>query len=327
MFDAMVGRIPVMDVSPVVAGGSYPAKAAVGEPFLVSALVFREGHDALNADVVLTDPQGRRQPWVRMHKDPDGVDLWTAEVAADSPGPWTFEIEAWSDPVATWRHNAEIKIPAGIDVELMFLEGALLLERAAAGLPKKSPARAVLADAVKGVKDTSRPDQVRYAAAVSPAVDEVLAQHPLRDLVTTDGPYRFVADRERALFGSWYEFFPRSEGAYVDAEDRHGGLRHVPHRGRAARGRRRDGLRHHLPPAHPPDRRGQPQGPQQHAHPGPGRPGVAVGDRLQARRPRRRAPRPRDARRLRRVREAGQGGRPRGRPRPGPAGRARTTPG
>ncbi len=218
MFDAMVGRIPVMDVSPVVAGGSYPAKAAVGEPFLVSALVFREGHDALNADVVLTDPQGRRQPWVRMHKDPDGVDLWTAEVAADSPGPWTFEIEAWSDPVATWRHNAEIKIPAGIDVELMFLEGALLLERAAAGLPKKSPARAVLADAVKGVKDTSRPDQVRYAAAVSPAVDEVLAQHPLRDLVTTDGPYRFVADRERALFGSWYEFFPRSEGAYVDAK-------------------------------------------------------------------------------------------------------------
>jgi starch synthase (maltosyl-transferring) len=216
MFEAMVGRIPVMDVSPVVAGGTYPAKAAVGEPFTVSALVFREGHDALNADVVLTDPQGRRRPWVRMHKDPAGVDLWKAEVAADSPGAWTFEIEAWSDPVATWRHNAEIKIPAGMDVELMFLEGALLLERVSAGLPKKSPARAVLADALRGVRDTSRPDPVRYAAAVSPAVDEVLAQHPLRDLVTTDGPYRFVADRERALFGSWYEFFPRSEGAYVD---------------------------------------------------------------------------------------------------------------
>ena len=217
MFDAMVGRIPVMDVSPVVAGGKYPAKAAVGEPFTVTALVFREGHDALNADVVLTDPQGRRRPWIRMHKEPEGVDLWAAEVVADTPGTWTFEIEAWSDPVATWRHNAEIKIPAGIDVELMFMEGSLLLERAAAALPKKSPERTVLADAVKAVNDTHRPDPVRYAAAVSPVVDDILDRHPLRDLVTADGPYRFVADRERALFGSWYEFFPRSEGAYVDS--------------------------------------------------------------------------------------------------------------
>jgi starch synthase (maltosyl-transferring) len=218
MFEAMVGRIPVMDVSPVVAGGKYPAKAAVGEPFTVSAHVFREGHDALNADVVLTDPAGRRRPWIRMHKQPEGVDVWAAEVVADEPGAWTFEIEAWGDPVATWRHNAEIKIPAGIDVELMFKEGALLLERAAAQLPKKSAGRAVLADAVKGINDSSRPDPVRYAAAVSAAVDEVLGAHPLRELVTTDGPYRFVADRQRALFGSWYEFFPRSEGSYVDAK-------------------------------------------------------------------------------------------------------------
>jgi starch synthase (maltosyl-transferring) len=218
MFEAMVGRIPVMDVFPVVACGRYPAKAAVGEPFTVSAVVFREGHDALNADVVLTDPSGKRRPWVRMHKQPEGVDVWAADVVADAPGAWTFEIEAWGDPVATWRHNAEIKIPAGMDVELMFAEGALLLERAAAALPRKAPQRKVLADAVTAVRDSARPDPVRFAAAVSPAVDEVLDRYPLRDLVTTEGPHRFVVDRERALYGSWYEFFPRSEGAYVDSE-------------------------------------------------------------------------------------------------------------
>ena len=43
-----------MDVTPVIEGGRYPAKATVGETFPVSAVVFREGHDALNADVVLT---------------------------------------------------------------------------------------------------------------------------------------------------------------------------------------------------------------------------------------------------------------------------------
>ncbi|MFP5253948.1 MAG: alpha-1,4-glucan--maltose-1-phosphate maltosyltransferase [Actinomycetes bacterium] len=212
----MVGRIPVIDVSPVVAGGRYPAKAAVGEPFSVSATIFREGHDALNADVVLTDPSGTRRPWVRMRKLSDPVDRWAAEVAADAPGAWSFEIEAWSDPFATWKHNAEIKVPAGIDVELMFTEGTLLLERVAAQLPKKDPARDVVADALSGIRDAKRPDQVRLAAALTPAVLAVVHDHPVRELVTTEGPFRFVADRERALYGSWYEFFPRSEGAYVD---------------------------------------------------------------------------------------------------------------
>jgi starch synthase (maltosyl-transferring) len=38
----------------------------------------------------------------------------------------------------------------------------------------------------------------------------------LRDLLTAEGPYPAYADRPRALFGSWYEFFPRSEGAHHD---------------------------------------------------------------------------------------------------------------
>jgi starch synthase (maltosyl-transferring) len=212
----MVGRIPVMDVTPVVEGGRYPAKATVGESFPVSAVVFREGHDALNADVVLTGPDGARRPWVRMTPDAQEPNLWHAEVRPDEVGAWTFEIEGWSDPVGTWRHDAEIKIPAGIDVELMFAEGALLLERVSAGLPKRSDDRKTVDDAVTAMRDTTRPEPVRYSAAVSPAVDDVLDRHPLRDLVSTEGPYPFFADRERALYGSWYEFFPRSEGAYVD---------------------------------------------------------------------------------------------------------------
>ncbi|HET7532448.1 MAG TPA: alpha-1,4-glucan--maltose-1-phosphate maltosyltransferase [Nocardioidaceae bacterium] len=216
----MVGRIPIMDVAPVVDLGRYPAKAVVDEPFEVTALVFREGHDALSADVVLTDPDGERRPWVRMAKDPETPDLWRAEVSADREGSWTFSVEGWSDPIATWRHNAEIKIPAEIDVELMFAEGVLLLERVRDDLPATAATRKAdrrtLDDAITAMKDTRRPADVRYAAAVSRAVDDILARHPLRDLVTTEGPYELYVDRPRALYGSWYEFFPRSEGAYVD---------------------------------------------------------------------------------------------------------------
>ncbi|HET6626514.1 MAG TPA: alpha-1,4-glucan--maltose-1-phosphate maltosyltransferase [Nocardioidaceae bacterium] len=214
----MVGRIPIMGVTPVVECGRYPAKAAVGEPFTVTALAFREGHDAMSAAVVLVDPEGLRRPWVPMSKHPEEPDLWTAQVSADTPGPWTFQVEAWSDPIATWRHAAGIKIPAEIDVELMFSEGVLLLERVAKNLPRKAPERAVVNDAIKAVQDTARPDAVRYAAATSTAVDDVLARFPLRDLLTASQAYPVFVDRTRALFGSWYEFFPRSEGASIDAQ-------------------------------------------------------------------------------------------------------------
>jgi starch synthase (maltosyl-transferring) len=211
----MVGRIPVLDVFPVLEGGKHPAKAALGEPFDVSAVVIREGHDALAAEVVLIDPSGQRRPPQRMHRSPDVVDRWQATVVADQEGSWSFEVHGWGDPVESWRHAAEIKVPAGMDTELMFAEGALVLERAAAGMSRSG--RATVLDAVKALRDTTRPDAVRLGAALTPEVAAALAAEPLRDLVTVEGPFPFFADRQRALYGSWYEFFPRSEGAHVDA--------------------------------------------------------------------------------------------------------------
>jgi starch synthase (maltosyl-transferring) len=209
----MVGRIPVLDVTPQLECGKYPAKATVGEPFDVTATVVREGHDALSAEVVLVDPSGTRRRPVRMHKEPGAGTSWRATVVPDVEGAWGFEVHGWSDPVETWRHDAEIKVPAGIDVELMFTEGALVLERAAK-LAEGSHRRALL-DAVAALRDTSRPDAVRLAAGLGRDVAAAVAEEPLRELLTVEGPFPFFADRERALFGSWYEFFPRSEGARV----------------------------------------------------------------------------------------------------------------
>ncbi|RSS08250.1 maltotransferase domain-containing protein, partial [Streptomyces sp. WAC00469] len=62
----VVGRIPVRDVRPAVAGGRHPAKAVTGESFQVTATVFGEGHAAVAANVVLTDPEGRPGPWTPM---------------------------------------------------------------------------------------------------------------------------------------------------------------------------------------------------------------------------------------------------------------------
>ncbi|MFH8786424.1 alpha-1,4-glucan--maltose-1-phosphate maltosyltransferase [Streptomyces roseoverticillatus] len=208
----MIGRIPVLDLGPLVDCGRRPVKAVVGETFQVTATVFREGHDALGANVVLRDPAGRCGPWTPMRELTPGTDRWGADVTPDSEGRWTYAVEAWSDPVTSWRRTASVKIPAGMDVQLVLEEGALLYERAAAGVPKKEGREAVLT-AVDALRDPGRPATARLAAALAPPVTAALAEHPLRELVSASRPVPVLVERERALFGSWYEMFPRSEGA------------------------------------------------------------------------------------------------------------------
>ncbi|WP_369233161.1 alpha-1,4-glucan--maltose-1-phosphate maltosyltransferase [Streptomyces sp. R21] len=214
--DDTIGRIPVLDVRPVVWHGRRPAKAVVGEAFEISARVFREGHDAVAANVVLRDPDGRPAPWTPMRELAPGTDRWGATVTAGKVGRWTYQVEAWGDPITTWRHHAGIKVPAGMDTELVLEEGARLYERAAAGVPKNKGSRDTILAAVDALRDPGRPAATRLAAALTPEVDEVLARHPLREFVTSSEPLPLVVERERALYGAWYEFFPRSEGAVVE---------------------------------------------------------------------------------------------------------------
>src|SRR4051794_27890679 len=105
---AKTGRIPILDVSPVVACGRWPAKAVVGETFPVSATVFREGHDLLGANVVLRAPDGAKAAWTPMRLLAPGTDRWGAEVTPNAEGSWSFWVEAWGDPIGTWLHDAGI---------------------------------------------------------------------------------------------------------------------------------------------------------------------------------------------------------------------------
>ncbi|MEU8528881.1 maltotransferase domain-containing protein, partial [Streptomyces sp. NPDC048629] len=153
----MIGRIPVLDVRPLVDCGRRPAKAVAGETLEVTATVFREGHDAVAANVALRDPSGRPGPWTPMRELAPGTDRWGAEITPDTEGRWSYAVEAWSDPVATWRHTARIKIPAGIDTELVLAEGAELHERAAKGVPKKGGGREAVLAAADALRDEKRP--------------------------------------------------------------------------------------------------------------------------------------------------------------------------
>jgi len=221
----MIGRIPILDLHPVVDCGRWPAKAVAGETFEISATVFREGHEAVAAGAVLTDPSGRQGRALPMREIAPGTDRWSVTVSLPDEGLWWFHVEAWGDPIATWLRDAGIKIPRGIDAELMCEEGARLFERAAAAVrpddcpgPEPCAHAATLREVAERLRDEHLDPRARFSAAQLATTAEAIEAHPLRELVTRSERYRIRVDRRRALFGSWYEFFPRSEGAIVPGE-------------------------------------------------------------------------------------------------------------
>jgi starch synthase (maltosyl-transferring) len=213
----VVGRFGLTNVAPVVGStvsAEFPARAVVGEPIPITATVFREGHDAVAASVVLRDRAGRKAAVVRMRPGTAGTDQWHAEVIASAQGAWSFAVEAWSDPMATWKHAITAKIEAGQGAEDLANDletGARIFDQLARTLPK--PERPRAAAAARTLRDTS----LDVAHRVGPALDGYLQQlaydNPVRELVTSSPRYPLWIDRPRALFGSWYEFFPRSIGA------------------------------------------------------------------------------------------------------------------
>ena len=223
----MTGRFPIEDITPSVSCGRYPAKAVVGELVPVSAVSYREGHNALGVNVVWQGPDGQATPFTRMRPGTPGLDQWHATIKPDAVGRWTFTVEAFDDSYLTWRNAVVKKIGAGQGLEDLandVAEGAEVLDLAAKLVPEADQDRVL--DAAAALRDEQR----SLFARVSPALEleELLWHHPVRHFITTSRSYAIWVDRKRALFSAWYEYFPRSIGAEVGPEAipiRHGTFR------------------------------------------------------------------------------------------------------
>ncbi|QEM47581.1 alpha-1,4-glucan--maltose-1-phosphate maltosyltransferase [Mycolicibacterium grossiae] len=243
----MAGRIGIDDVAPVVSGGRYPAKAVVGEVVPVRATVWREGHDAVAATLVVRY-HGSTPP--RLAEAPPGLpaaevqavpieevvtpapkikpqqlamapgrepDSFHGQFVPDAVGLWTYRVDGWGDPLSTWRKNVTAKLDAGqgeSELDNDLIVGAQLLERAATGVARQD--RYPLIDAAARLREPGDPFH-RAGGALAPEVTALLERYPLRELVTRGETYGVWVDRPLARFSSWYEFFPRSTGGW-DAE-------------------------------------------------------------------------------------------------------------
>ena len=226
-----------MDVTPNEESGRFPARVELGEPFKVTAQVFIEGRTKVGATAIVRNHRGKEMQRLPMTCTNPGLDRWEvmltcgehSDVKPWQPefaaikrqlGEWSVTVEGWEDTYKSWLHDAAIKVKVNDDVENALESGAQLLERWAKTADAKLSAaqRKMLVAAAATMKDTSLTPEDCLAAATSEPVAQLHLTNPLRDGVSPSQPQRFLVQRPESSFAAWYQFFPRSEGAYVDPE-------------------------------------------------------------------------------------------------------------
>ncbi len=293
-------------VAPEIDGGRFPIKRTVGEPVVVEADVFTDGHDALTCRLLWRaggrSRSGARSPWHRRRcpndrlarrSSPSRSPSWAAGSTRSRPGSTPSVLAA--RPREARRRRARTCVDLRI--------GAALVRAGERAGARRRPAGRCPGARRPGARTSAKGQDADERLRL--ALDDELrradgAPTPTARFATTydRGARRSWSTASGPASRAWYELFPRSPAAPESASS-HGTFRDV--RGAPAV-RRGDGLRRPLPAADPPDRhdataraRTTPSTAE------PGDVGQPVGDRRRGGRPQGDPPRARHARRLPRA--------------------------
>ncbi len=217
-------RVVIESVSPQVDGGRFPVKIVLGDPVVVEADVFADGHDEVSC--VLRYRHKSARGWSEVAMEPLGNDRWRASFTPGELGVWQFEIVGWVDYFSTWLNGLQKKVDAGLDVTVELLIGGRLL--AEASTRTKGKGASELADIAKTLADTNISQLERVVLSSAAETVALVRQHPDRSSASrSEVKWPVVVDREAAVYSTWYELFPRSwskkpgeHGTFADVEAR-----------------------------------------------------------------------------------------------------------
>ncbi len=206
----MAGAFPsvvIENLQPLIEGGRYPIKRIVGEDLAVEADIFKDGHDVVAAVLkwrALGKREWRETPMIFVDND-----RWRGVCTLYDEAAHEYTVEAWTDAFRSWQSEFAKKFDGGIsDLRSEALEGAALVEAAARRARDRADA-ARLREFSEQIATMANSEI--YAIAQSGELEVLMATYPDRSAAAQYAPApRVVVDRQAALFGAWYEFFPRS---------------------------------------------------------------------------------------------------------------------
>ncbi len=207
-------RIVIENVLPQIDGGVYFIKRIVGQTITVTADVFSDGHDVVESCVKFKHESDEK--WQEVRMNPRENDEWFADFKVEKQGLYTYFIEGWVDYALNWQHGTERKIQDNQHVNSELLEGAEYV-------------RAILDIADSNERDylntlvyyftTEHEYDNAIREARSSYLHQIFKKYPIRLLENKSLNLKVYVDRKKALFSTWYEFFPRSASA---EEGKHG---------------------------------------------------------------------------------------------------------
>jgi starch synthase (maltosyl-transferring) len=207
-------RIVVENIAPQLNEGTVFIKRVVDEIVNVTADVLVDGHDVLQASLLYKHESEKRWQETRMYATSN--DEYAASFITTKQGFYSYKIEGWVDYALNWQHGIERKIDDYQHVNSELLEGAELLFDFIVSV--NSDDKEYLHHLISIFKNPNS-----YAEAIKEAVSKklhiILKNNPKKLLTQTSAEYKVYADRLKARFSTWYEFFPRSAS---EAEGKHG---------------------------------------------------------------------------------------------------------
>ena len=200
-------RVIIEKVEPTVDSGRFYAKTAEEEIVKISADIFSDGHDVINASFEIKYESQKN--WKEFPLIKEEQDNWSATFEVAKPGNYQFRILGWVDHALNWQHNIKRKIDDDQKVTIELLDGVQYLDFVDKKANKSEKQYlSKLAMSFKSDED--------YEEAITQATSEELKnlflKYPRKEFVTKSATFNLFADRKKGVFSSWYEFFPRSAG-------------------------------------------------------------------------------------------------------------------
>ena len=207
-------RIVIENVSPQIDCGAYFIKRIVGQTVTVTADVFSDGHDIIECCVKFKHESDKKWQEARMVSKYD--DQWTADFKVEKQGHYSYYVEGWVDYALNWQHGTERKIQDNQYVKSELLEGA---EYVNAVLKFATDTEKEYLQKVATYFVTESDYDAAIQEAMSKELHQIFKKYPIRLLENKSAELKVYVDRKKALFSTWYEFFPRSAS---EEEGKHG---------------------------------------------------------------------------------------------------------
>lgn len=207
-------RIVIENLSPQIDCGAYFIKRIVGQTVTVTADVFSDGHDIIECCVKFKHEADNK--WQEVRMVPKENEQWTAAFKVEKQGLYSYFVEGWVDYALNWQHGTERKINDNQYVKSELLEGA---EYVKSVLEFANDSEKEYLEKLAAYFTNEFEYDIAIREAMSPELHHIFKKYPVRFLENKSKELQVYVDRKKALFSTWYEFFPRSASA---EEGKHG---------------------------------------------------------------------------------------------------------